>query len=355
MRIAQIAPLMERVPPPKYGGTERVVHNLTEELVRRGHEVVLYASGDSLTSAELRSPCPRSLRMADVGEQIGAQLIQLGRVYREAGDFDVIHSHVEQATFPAAGLCPTPILHTIHSRLDLPHLPPVYRHFMDQPLISISNAQREPMPWANWLATVYHGLPLERFPFYPKAGDYLVYVSRIAPEKQPHEAIELCLRLGVPLKVAGKVDRVDRNYFEEKVKPLLSSSLVEFIGEITGQERNELMGGALGFLFPLDWPEPFGLVVVESLAVGTPVITRPVGSVPELMVDGVTGFLCESLEEMAARIPDLAALDRRACRRHVEENFSTGRMADGYEAAYARRVESRNLSPLLARRVVARQ
>ena len=344
MRIAQVAPLFESVPPRLYGGTERVVAYVTDELVRRGHDVTLFASGDSRTTARLVPVVERATRLdAVTHDLVGAEFIrELGLVFSRARDFDVIHCHVDYLAFPFHGLTPTPTVHTIHGRLDLPHLGPVYRQFRTVPLVSISNAQRTPLDPLDmrWAGTVYHGLPVERYAFAPADRGYLAFLGRLAPEKQPELAIEVARRVGLPLKIAAKVDAVDQEYFDRVVAPLLDDPLVEFLGEIGEEDKPAFLGGARALLFPIDWPEPFGLVTIEAMACGTPVVARPCGAVPEVVVDGRTGFLASSLVEMAEAVKRLDEIDRAECRRHVERHFSAARMAEDYEAIY-RRLASR--------------
>jgi glycosyltransferase involved in cell wall biosynthesis len=337
MRIAQVAPLYERVPPVLYGGTERVVSYLTEELVRRGHRVTLFASGDSCTAARLVSPLPRALRLDPKAQDpLGAHMVELGQVFEQAAEFDVIHCHVDYLAFPCARLVTTPTVHTLHGRLDLPHLVPVFRHFGDLPLVSISNTQRAPLaPLAvDWRATVYHGVPLERYPYTQGDGRYLAYLGRIAPEKRPDLAIAVAKRVGLPLKIAAKVDAADREYFEREIRPLLDHPLIQFIGEIGDADKAAFLGGARALLFPVDWPEPFGLVMIEALACGTPVIARGCGSVPEVVEPGRTGFIADTVDELAAAVHQVDWIDRAECRRVAEERFSMARMVDRYEAVY---------------------
>ena len=342
MRIAMIAPLAEAVPPALYGGTERVVSVLTEELVRRGHHVTLFASGDSETRAELVACAPRALRLdPDADDALAATLIELGRAYwRAAADFDLIHNHVDWPAFPFARLVATPTLSTVHGRVDVPQVRQRYGMFPEQALISISDAQREPLPDANWVATVYNGIDLTHFQFQPTAGDYLVYLGRISPEKRPDRAIEIARRTGMRLVMAAKVDPTDRQYYEQSIAPLIHATpLVEYIGEVNEQEKDVLLGGAYAYLFPIDWPEPFGLTMVEAMATGTPAIAWRCGSVPEVLVDGVTGFVCDSMDEMVAAVERVGQLSRAACRRHVETRFSGEAMADVYERVYAAAID----------------
>ena len=340
MRIAQVAPLFESVPPRLYGGTERIVSFVTEELVRRGHDVTLFASGDSRTTARLVPVVERATRFESATHAIlGAEFIrELGMVFSRASDFDVIHCHVDYLAFPFDDLTPTPTVHTIHGRLDLPHLVAVYRQFSTVPLVSISDAQRAPLEplGVRWAGTVYHGLPVERYAFAPVDSGYLAFLGRISPEKQADLAIEIARRVGLPLKIAAKVDAVDQEYFDRVVAPLLDDPLVEFLGEIGEDDKPAFLGGAKALLFPIDWPEPFGLVMIEAMACGTPVIARPCGSVPEVVDHGRTGFLASSLVELAEAVKRLDEIDRAECRRHVEQRFSVARMAEDYERIYRR-------------------
>jgi glycosyltransferase involved in cell wall biosynthesis len=340
MRIAQVAPLYEAVPPKLYGGTERVVSALTEELVRRGHDVTLFASGDSVTSARLVAVAERALRLdAASRELVAAETIrQLDLVFANAGDFDLIHCHVDYLAYPFSGLVATPTLHTVHGRLDLPYLGPVYRQFRHVPLVSISAAQRKPLEGigVTWVGTVHHGLPRGRFAFSPEPGEYLAFLGRLAAEKQPDVAIEVARRAGLPLRIAAKIDAADREYFERVVAPLLDDPLFEFIGEIGDADKAAFLGGARALLFPIDWPEPFGLVMIEAMGCGTPVIARPCGSVPEVVRPGISGFIADSVPELVDAVKRVDTLDRARCRRDFEERFSVARMVDGYEALYRR-------------------
>jgi glycosyltransferase involved in cell wall biosynthesis len=340
MRIAQVAPLFESIPPRLYGGTERVVSYLTDELARRGHDVTLFASGDSLTMATLTPVVERATRFDGATRAVlGAEFIrELGMVFSRARDFDVIHCHVDYLAFPFEGLTPTPTVHTVHGRLDLPHLVPVYRQFRTVPLVSISDAQRAPLAplGMRWAGTVYHGLPVERYAFAPEDRGYLAFLGRIAPEKRADLAIEIARRVGLPLKIAAKVDAADQEYFECVVAPMLDDPLVEFLGEIGEDDKPAFLGGAKALLFPIDWPEPFGLVMIEAMACGTPVVARPCGSVPEVVVHGRTGFVADTLVELVDAVKRLDEIDRSACRRHVERHFSAARMAEDYEKVYRR-------------------
>jgi len=343
MRIAQVAPLVESVPPEMYGGTERVVFHLTEELVTRGHEVTLFASGDSLTSAKLVPVHERALRLdPSVKDYLPYHMLELGMVYDRAGDFDLIHAHLDFITFPFTRLVSTPTVHTLHGRLDIPDIWKIYNHHRDCNFVSISNAQRKFLPNLNWMGTVYHGYPVEKFPFNAEPEDYLVFVGRFSPEKGPAEAIQIAQKVQMKLIIVAKIDPFERAYYEEVVKPLIAPPFIEYVGEKGEEERNEIVKKAKAFIFPLDWPEPFGLAVIESLACGTPVITRNRGSMPEIMIHGKTGFICETWEEMADAVQDIKYIDRRACRRHVEENFSISRMVSGYEEIYERLVKGKS-------------
>ena len=335
LRIAQIAPLYESVPPKLYGGTERIVAYLTEELVRRGHEVTLFAAGDSTVNAPLKAGWPHSLRLTGL-DHLGPvfHLPMLSQVYDNAQRFDIIHSHVDCLSFPLARTTRVPTVSTLHGRLDIEELLPVYRSYADLPMVSISNDQRRPLPELNWVGTVYHGLPADLLKFQPGPGKYLAFLGRIAPEKRPDLAIQIARRAGVPIKIAAKIDRADREYFENIIKPLLSGSGVEFIGEINEAEKQDFLGGALALLFPVDWPEPFGLVMIEALACGTPVIARPCGSVPEVLRHGVTGYVGRSVDDLVAAVENIHQISRRACRDEFDRRFTVPVMAAGYELLY---------------------
>src|SRR5512145_3132703 len=319
MKIAQVAPLYESVPPKLYGCTERVVSHLTEELVRQGHEVTLFASGDSVTSARLVAACRRSLRLdRHCVDQIAHHVVMLERVFQRADEFDVVHFHVDYLHFPVSRRRAFTHVTTLHGRLDIPDLVPLYREFREVPLISISNAQREPLPWVNWQATVYHGLPENLYRFRGDPGKYFAFLGRISPEKRVDRAIAIAKRVGIPLKIAAKVDLVDNEYFQSVVEPLLDDPRIEFIGEIGEGEKDEFLGNAYALLFPIDWPEPFGLVMIEAMACGTPVIAYPRGSVPEVLEDGVTGWIVEGLEEAVPAVGRVPALSRARGRQVFE-------------------------------------
>lgn len=355
MRIAMIAPLIEAVPPRFYGGTERVVSVLTEELVRRGHDVTLFASGDSETTAKLVTGCPRGLRLdPDVRDTLAYTLIELGEVYKRAHEFDVIHNHLDYLAFPFARLAATATISTTHGRFDLPEVQRVYGVFPEQTLVSISDAQRERLPRANWVATVYNGIDVTNFHFRPEPGDYLVFLGRISPEKRPDRAIEIARDVGMRLIMAAKVDDVDHDYYEHAIGPMIQQSpLVEFIGEVDERGKDELLGNAYAYLFPIDWPEPFGLTMVEAMATGTPVIAYRAGSVPEVVADGVTGFVCNAFHDMIEAIPRVRTLDRRACRLLVEERFSAAAMADDYERVYSAALRRDMTTPYATRALAA--
>jgi glycosyltransferase involved in cell wall biosynthesis len=342
MRVGVIAPLVEPVPPKFYGGTERIVSNLTEELVRRGHQVTLFGSGDSVTSANLVACVPQALRLdPEAPDFVTATLFELGEVYRRAGEFDIIHNHADWFGFPFAECVATPTVTTAHGRLDVPDIAYRYRLGAGQPLVSISSDQQRYLPGANWVGTVHNGIDVSRFRLKTEPGDYLAFLGRISPEKGPDRAVEIAERVGMRLIVAAKVDPADRDYYESVVAPLFRrSSLVEFIGEVDEVGKDQLLGGAYAYIFPIDWPEPFGLTMIEAMATGTPVIAMARGSVPEVVADGETGFVCDSLDEMVAAVERVSCLDRRVCRQRVEELFSVSQMADGYEGAYSRVLSS---------------
>lgn len=336
MKIAQVAPLFESVPPKLYGGTERVVSYLTEELVNQGHEVTLFASGDSVTGARLEPILPRSLRLDRCNDPLAHHVLMLNRVAKLAPHFDIIHFHIDYIHFPLSRVLNLPHVTTLHGRLDLPDLVPVYREFNDMPVVSISNHQRAPLPHANWQKTVYHGLPADLYDFKPKPGHYLAFLGRISPEKRPDRAIEIAKRVGIPLRIAAKVDKADEEYFETKIRPLLNDPLVDFVGEIGETEKGDFLGNALALLFPIDWPEPFGLVMIEALACGTPVIAFRCGSVPEVMEDGVTGFIVDDIDQAVAAVEKVPGIDRRVCRQIFERRFSAEKMARQYLEVYRR-------------------
>jgi glycosyltransferase involved in cell wall biosynthesis len=337
MRIAQVAPLYESVPPSCYGGTERIVSYLTEELVRLGHEVTLFASGDSLTAARLIPVCRRSLRLDETCiDQLAHHFLMLEQVFQRASDFDLIHFHVDYLHFPFTRRHRVPSVTTLHGRLDIPDLAPLYREFSEMPVVSISNAQRQPLAWANWQATVYHGLPLDMYRFEQRPGGYLAFLGRISPEKRVDRAIDIARRVDLPLRIAAKVDRGDQGYFQREIAPLLEHPLIEYMGEICDADKNDFLGGACALLFPIDWPEPFGIVMIEALACGTPVIAYRNGSVPEIVETGETGFIVSDGEGAAEAVRRIPALSRRRCRDLFEQRFTSQRMARDYVAVYER-------------------
>jgi glycosyltransferase involved in cell wall biosynthesis len=343
MKIAQIAPLIESVPPKLYGGTERIVSYLTEELMRQGHEVVLFASGDSETAAELVSSTPQALRLARVSDALPYHLLQLEQVRRRGREFDILHFHCDCLHFPVARCIGQPTVTTMHGRLDMPDYPPLFAEFDDMPLVSISNEQRLPLE-ANWVATVHHGLPPELYGFSPYAlGGYLAFLGRICPEKRPDRAIEIAKRVNVPLKIAAKVDKADQDYFDQVVRPLLNDPRIEFIGEIGEAEKQAFLAGARALLFPVDWPEPFGLVLIEAMACGTPIVAWRHGSVPEVVDHGTTGFIVDNMDEAIAAVRQIDRLDRKDIRRRFEARFSVERMAREYLQVYESLVEREKL------------
>jgi len=335
LRIAQVSPLYESVPPKLYGGTERVVSYLTEELVAQGHRVCLFASGDSVTSAELVAVYDRAIRLDPRRpDAMALHMVMLERVFKRASEFDVIHFHVDAMHLPLARLHRATVVNTLHGRLDLAGLDLLYREFKEMPLVSISEAQREPLRWANWVATIHHGLPLDLYRPTYSPGRYLAFLGRISPEKRVDRAIAVAHRTGIPLKIAAKVDPADWDYFKKKIEPLLGGPLVEYIGEIGDHEKGAFLGDAIALLFLIDWPEPFGLSMIESMACGTPVIAFRQGSVPEVIDHGVTGYIVESVDEAVACVARVAELDRRRCRQVFEQRFSVSRMAEEYTAVY---------------------
>ena len=335
MRIAQVSPLYESVPPQEYGGTERVVSFLTEELVRLGHDVTLFASGDSVTSARLVSMTPRSLR-TDPGsvDALPHHILMLEHLASVAHEFDLLHFHIDYMHFPFSRRLGVPQLTTLHGRLDIADLQPLYDEFGDMPVVSISDAQREPLSQAHWIGTVHHGLPHDLFAAGDGEGGYLAFVGRISPEKRVDRAIEIAGRAGLRLRIAAKVDRVDEAYFHAEIEPLLGAPHVEYLGEMGDTEKGELLRGARALLFPIDWREPFGLVMIEAMACGTPTIAWPNGSVPEVLEEGVTGFMVSSVEEAADAVARVATIDRRRVRERFDARFTAGRMARDYVALY---------------------
>jgi glycosyltransferase involved in cell wall biosynthesis len=339
MKIAQVAPLYESVPPKLYGGTERIVSYITEELVRQCHDVTLFASGDSMTSAELVPMCPEALRLNDdVIDPLAHHVRMVEEVFRRKNEFDIIHFHIDYLHYPLSSREKVPNVTTLHGRLDMRDLVPLYRTYPEMPVISISDAQRRPLPWLNWQGTVHHGMPEDRLSIGSGGGGYLAFLGRISPEKGLDEAIGIARRVGVPLKIAAKVDRVDQKYFDTVIKSQLDHELIEYIGEIGYAEKNEFLGNAMALLFPIAWPEPFGLVMMEAMACGTPVIAYARGSVPEVIEDGLNGFIVRDVEGAASAIERLGRLDRLRCRQRFEERFTAKRMSEDYMAIYERLV-----------------
>jgi glycosyltransferase involved in cell wall biosynthesis len=346
MRIAQISPLWESVPPSTYGGIELVVSLLTDELVRRGHEVVLFASGDSTSPARLESVHPHALRLdQSVREHSIYEMLQLGNVYEQAQEFDIIHSHVGCAALPYSNLVKTPTVHTLHGVFTSEN-EKLFKRARKQPYISISNAQRQPELGLNYVSTVYNGVDVDSYQFYeqPDNPPYLAFLGRISPEKGTHLAIAIAQRSGWQLKIAGKIDIVDVEYYETLVKPHIDGKQIEYLGEANHRQKNVLMGGAVATLFPITWREPFGLVMIESMASGTPVIAIELGSTSEVIAHGQSGFLCQDVDECIAAIDRIPALSRQACRQHVIDKFGVQRMVEGYEAVYHQIIEEKVLS-----------
>jgi glycosyltransferase involved in cell wall biosynthesis len=353
MRIAQVAPMYEAVPPQRYGGTERVVSYLTEELVRRGHDVTLFASGDSRTRARLVPTSERSLRQQFTLQEMQELAIplhqaMLSEVLQHAAEFDIIHCHNDYWVFPFEPFVPTPVVTTLHGRLDLRYLPPIFERFPRSNVISISYHQRAPLASVHphWVGMVYNAVPVAEFPFSETPGDYFVFLGRIAPEKRVDWAIEIAKRTGIKLKIAAKVDVYDREYFEREIKHLLDHPLIEFLGEVDEQEKRALLAGAYALVFPIDWPEPFGMVMIEAMACGTPVLAMSRGSVPEVLRHGVSGLVGNSVDELVALAPQLGLLSRRACRIEAERRFSTRAMAGSYEQIYHRVIAERQSEEL---------
>jgi len=342
VRIAQIAPLSEAVPPKFYGGTERVVSWITEELVRQGHEVTLFASGDSRTTANLASCTPEGLRLLGYRDHTASHLAMLHHIRRRAHEFDIIHFHIDLLQYPLFEDLNHKCLTTMHGRLDVPDFMPVYATFTGMPLVSISDNQRLPMPKnVNWLSTIHHGLPAENCPYYPEAnGGYLAFLGRVSPEKRPDRAIEMAIRSGTPLKIAAKVDKADQEYWDEVIEPMTHHPLVEYIGEINEDQKKDFLGNALALAFPIDWPEPFGLVMIEAMSAGTPVIAFRNGSVPEVIADGVSGVLCATMDDAVAAVNTVKSMSRAGVRRHFESQFTAECMVKKYVAAYEQLIAS---------------
>ncbi|HWK45300.1 MAG TPA: glycosyltransferase family 4 protein [Stellaceae bacterium] len=344
MKIAQVAPLMEAVPPKLYGGTERIVAYLTDELVALGHDVTLFASGDSVTTAQLEPMWPRALRLdATIRDHMAPLVLMLENLARRVEDFDIVHLHIDYFGFPVLRRTGIPYVTTLHGRLDLPELRPLYTAFGDVPVVSISDSQRQPLASANYVATVPHGLPQNLLRAGSGAGGYLAFLGRISPEKAPDAAIRIAARSGLPLKIAAKVDAVDRLYFAEVIEPLLSQAHVEFIGEIGDEDKSEFLGNAAGLIFPIAWSEPFGLVMIEAMACGTPVIAMRNGSVPEVIDEGITGFIVGNEDEAVAAVKKLPSLERPRIRQVFDKRFTARRMAEDYVQIYRRLIAGKHL------------
>jgi glycosyltransferase involved in cell wall biosynthesis len=337
-RIAQVAPLFESVPPKLYGGTERVVSFLTEELARQGHDVTLFASGDSLTTATLVPVCEKALRM-DKGcvDSVAPHILQLQMVQDMSDNFDVIHYHTDYLHYPTSRLSNTPQLTTLHGRLDIPELKSLYEVFYDMPVVSISMSQRKPLPHLRWVGNVYHGLPVNLFRPDFNDGKYLAFLGRVSEEKGVDSAIAIAKQCGVPLKIAAKIDKGDRPYFENHIRHLLDHPLIEFVGEIGEGEKNEFLGNALALLFPINWSEPFGLVMIEAMACGTPVVAFNRGSVPEVIENGVNGFVVSTENEAAMAVKNISSIKRQTCRARFDERFTAPTMAEAYARLYEER------------------
>lgn len=354
MRIAQVAPLAEAVPPIAYGGTERVVSWLTEELVRRGHDVTLFASGDSVTQARLQAVVPRGLRLDDKLPVFHAHtMLQMELVADYAHEFDIIHYHVDYHHFSLSRRSKIPNITTMHGRLDLPDLALLFDCFREMPVVSISNAQRSPLPQANWVGTVYHGLPRSLHTFGEGSEGYFAFLGRISPEKGLDRAIDIANALRHPLRVAAKVDPADRQYFKEIIEPKLNSPFVEFIGEINDQQKSEFLGNAKALLFPINWPEPFGLTMIEAMACGTPVLAFKHGSVPEVLTDGTTGLLVDDMPAALRAAERIGELDRRTCRQVFEQRFSVEAMTDGYARLFEKLLDAPRASRIGQRKSFA--
>jgi glycosyltransferase involved in cell wall biosynthesis len=342
VKIAQVAPLYESVPPRAYGGTERVVSYLTEALVEMGHDVTLFASGDSVTSAKLVPVVQRGLRLdPDKPDGLIWHTIMMDMVLKAAPQFDIIHFHTDVVQLALVGQCETACMSTPHGRLDLADLKPLFRRFANHPMTSISNSQRAPLPWANWRATVHHGLPLGLYQLHPEPQDYFAFVGRISPEKRADRAIEIAKACGRPLRIAAKVDNMDRAYFESTIEPLLDDPLVTFVGEIGEADKDDFIGNARALLMPIDWPEPFGLVMIEAMACGTPVIAYGHGSVPEIIDEGVTGHIVKDQQQAIEAAMNIDRIDRKRCREVFERRFAARVMARRYLDVYRELVEKR--------------
>lgn len=346
MRIAQVPPLIESVPPAGYGGTERVVHYLTEELVRLGHDVTLFASGDSHTSGTLVPCAPKALRRAGITDYVPQHYAMLEKLFRRIDEFDIVHFHLDYLHYPLSRRYREPHLTTLHGRLDLPELIPFYHEYSDMPVVSISEAQRQPLPWLNWQATVLHGMPAELYRASETHDGYLAFLGRVSPEKGLDQAIAIAEAAGLELRVAAKIDHQDRAYYDEVIAPLMEKDCVSYLGEIDDEAKQDFLGRALALLFPIQWDEPFGMVMMEAMACGTPVIAYRRGSVPEVLEDGVTGFIVEDVPGAVEVLDRIEHFDRRRCRQVFEERFSARRMAQQYLACYQQILDARSASAL---------
>jgi glycosyltransferase involved in cell wall biosynthesis len=348
MKIAQVAPLYESVPPKLYGGTERIISYLTEELVQMGHDVTLYASGDSVTKARLNSMSRTSLRLDKHSIDPWADHVFLAeRVFQDSGQFDIIHSHIDYIAYPLYRRMQTPHITTLHGRLDIPNLYNLYREFDDIPIASISNYQRLPLSWCNWIDTVYHGLPVDLYEYHEKQGIYLAFIGRVSPEKRLDTAIEIAKKVEMPLKIAAKVDRADKIYFETVIEPLIDHPLIEYVGEIGEAEKCSFLGNAYALLFPIDWPEPFGLVMIEAMACGAPVIARLHGAVPEVLEQGVTGYIVKNVDDAVQAVRNIPKISRNRCREVFETRFTARSMAENYVNVYKKVIEARQCQPIV--------
>lgn len=339
LRIAQVSPLYESVPPKLYGGTERVVSFLTEELVAQGHHVTLFASGDSITKANLVAPCDKALRLnRECVDELASHITMIQMVQDQIESFDVIHYHIDYLHYPLSKLYPFPHLTTLHGRLNIQELQKLYRLYNDMPVVSISQAQRRPLAMLNWVGNVYHGLPTTLFTPNFQRGEYLAFLGRISPEKRVDRAIEIAIRAGLPLKIAAKIDKADEEYFEQRIKKMFDHPLVEYLGEITEKDKQEFLGNAAALVFPIDWPEPFGLVLIEAMACGTPVIAYRNGSVPEIIEHGRNGFIVENQEQAVEAVKEIESISRCECRAVFEERFTSERMATDYVNVYRKMI-----------------
>lgn len=344
MRIAQVAPLYESVPPKMYGGTERIVSYLTDALVKLGHEVTLFASGDSKTKAKLIPVCPSSLRLDEQCiDPIAHHMVELQMVQDRLDEFDILHYHIDYFHFPLSRINKKPQVTTLHGRLDIPDLQCVYDTFDDMPVVSISNSQRKPLPQANWVQTVYHGIPENLYPFREGKGDYVAFIGRISPEKRVDRAIKIAKKAGIQIKIAAKVDKADREYYHEQIEHLMDHPLVDFIGEIGEEQKGEFLGNAKALLFPIDWPEPFGMAMIEAMACGTPVIAYKNGSVPEVIDVGQTGYIVNSIDEAVKALKNIDQISRHECRMVFQQRYSATRMAQDYVQVYEK-ILNRNSS-----------